>query len=119
MTDSRSIQRNIWAIASLVLGIISFFLSFFAPVPLVPFNFCSFPIGAVSMIMGFIVYQSAKRISSTTAIQQARWGIGLGCASWMINICWYSFVFSAYGAIFIAFLLAIISGTSVTPTPTP
>jgi len=115
--DKRVVQRNVWAITSLIIGVISLLLSFFAPVPFVPFNFCSFPLGAASMIIGFIVHQSAKRINDTTAIQQARWGIGLGCASWMINICWYSIVFSTAIAILVASFIAIMSGASVTPTP--
>jgi hypothetical protein len=117
MEDKRAAQRNIWAITSLIVGVISLLLSFFAPVPFVPLNYCAFPLGAVSMLVGFIVHQSAKRINDLTAIQQARWGIGLGCVSWMINICWYSIVFSTAIAILVASFIAIISGTSVTPTP--
>ena len=117
MEDKRTVQRNVWAITSLIIGVISLLLSFFAPVPFVPINYCAFPLGAVSMIIGFIVQRSAKRIHNTAAIQQAQWGIGLGCASWMINICWYSIVFSTAIAILVASFIAILSGASVTPTP--
>ncbi|MEK7441146.1 MAG: hypothetical protein AABZ78_10150 [Chloroflexota bacterium] len=115
--DKRIVQRNVWAITSLIIGAISLLLSFFAPVPFVPLNYCAFPLGAVSIVMGFIVQQSAKRINDVIAIQQARWGIGLGCVSWMINICWYSIVFSTAIAILVASFIAILSGTSATPTP--
>lgn len=117
MEDNRVVQRNVWAITSLIIGVISLLLSFFAPVPFVPLNYCAFPLGAVSIVMGLIVHQSAKRINDAAAIQQARWGIGLGCVSWMINICWYSIVFSTAIAILIASFLAMMSGAPVTPTP--
>ena len=117
MENKRAVQRNIWAITSLVIGLISFLLSLLAPVPFVPFNFCAFPLGAVSMIIGIIIHRSAKRVNDTTAVQQARWGIGLGCVSWLINICWYSFVFSTATAILVASFIAVLSGTSITPTP--
>ena len=115
--DKRVVQRNVWAITSLIIGAISLLLSFFAPVPFVPLNYCAFPLGAVSVIMGFIVHQSAKRINDVAAVQQARWGIGLGCASWMINICWYSIVASTVLAIVASSILAVINGAPVTPTP--
>ena len=117
LEDKRAAQRNVWAITSLVIGILSFLLALFAPVPFVPLNYCAFPLGAVSMVMGVIVHQSAKRINDHVAIQQARWGIGLGCVSWMINICWYGFVFSTVIAILVASFLAVLSGTAVTPSP--
>lgn len=116
MEDKRALQRNVWAISSLVVGLLSLFLSFFAPVPFFPINYCSFPLGAFSMIAGFIVWQGAKKINDKTAIAQAQWGIGLGCVSWFINICWYSLVFSTALAIILASLFAVFSGT---PTPTP
>ena len=72
--DKRIVQRNVWAITSLIIGVISLLLSFFAPVPFVPLNYCAFPLGAVSIVMGFIVQQSAKRINDVIAIQQGALG---------------------------------------------
>lgn len=75
---------NHWAVASLWIGVVSFVLSFtlYIPVPItIPI---SCPGGVIAWITGAIGLYLAHQQAQPTAKRQAQWGIGLGCATYIV-----------------------------------
>ncbi|MEK7327495.1 MAG: hypothetical protein AAB217_19800 [Chloroflexota bacterium] len=87
MTDVTPLRRNVLAVASLTLGIIGFLLSLTTPIPFIPLiSLFAYPLGLGAMAAGWAGERRAKANGDATGVAQARWGLRLGCLSWIIEV---------------------------------
>ena len=87
MTDETPLRRNLMAVTSLALGVVSFLLSLTTPVPFIPlFSLFAYPLGLGAIVAGWAGGRRAKTNDDASGVAQARWGVRLGCLSWIIEV---------------------------------
>ena len=86
MTDLTPLRRNLLAATSLVLGTLSFLFALTAPVPFIPLiSLFAYPFGLGAILAGWAGGRRAKANGDGAGVAQARWGVRLGCLSWIIE----------------------------------
>ena len=115
------VQRNYWAIVSLVSGTLGFLLALTAPIPFVPFiSIFNWPLGLLAILTAWVARRHTPTLSATDPVAfRTRWGVRLGCAGWL-----FQFIVSTIKVILIAGLLSYFFGTALnswlgTATPAP
>ncbi len=87
MTDGTPLRRNLMAVTSLTLGIAGFLLSLTTPVPFIPLiSLLAYPLGLGAIVAGWAGERRAKANGDDTGVAQARWGVRLGCLSWIVEM---------------------------------
>jgi len=87
MTDETPLRRNLMAVTSLALGVVSFLLSLTTPVPFIPvLSLFAYPLGLGAIVAGWAGERRAKTNGDASGVAQARWGVRLGCLSWIIEV---------------------------------
>lgn len=87
MTDLTPVRRNLLAATSLTLGIVGFLFSLTTPVPFIPLiSLLAYPLGLGAIVAGWAGERRAKANGDDTGVAQARWGVRLGCLSWIIEV---------------------------------
>ena len=87
MAEVTPLRRNLLAVTSLTLGVVSFLLSLTTPVPFIPLiSLFAYPLGLGAIVAGWAGERRAKANGDVTGVAQARWGVRLGCLSWIIEV---------------------------------
>ncbi|MBM4423742.1 MAG: hypothetical protein FJ030_10160 [Chloroflexi bacterium] len=118
MADTRSIprpRRNVWALASLWLGVFGLALALTAPIPFVPLiSAFTWPLGFGAMMTGWAGRRAARSNGDATAGQQSRWGIRLGCLGWAVQV-----ITSIVKMMILAGMITYAASRFFNGTPTP
>ncbi len=86
MTEATPLRRNLFAVTSLLLGAMSLLFSLTAPVPFIPLiSLFAYPLGFGAIVAGWAGGRRAKTAGDLSGASQARWGVRLGCLSWIIE----------------------------------
>jgi hypothetical protein len=94
-----------------------------APIPFVPFiSIFNWPLGVAALLTGWKGSRHARIVGDRTGVWRARWGIGLGCLGWTVQLTVSTIKVILITGLLVSglsWLVEGLSGLQATPSPTP